>query len=664
MGIIIFFFLAVGYTVLAGIGMFHRSLALNFAFGAMALVVLYHLFYALRRRTTFALSVIGVIITNLAVQLTGGLVSPIFSVYFLVLPVICYREKARNFWIAGGLLFLIEGFAGFNHHVLPFASLIGLGLAVVVLGLINRQWLEGETYLKRSLQKYEAQDQFFGPADFKEDAIATSIKDIDRHKPMERPLLYYAKLMHNMFEAHTTAVFACHEGSLVLIQGFSRSELFRPNAVLDLQSGIYRQVIAERKSVLIKDFAQNPEELGYYKGELKIASVMIAPVVLHDQVECVFVIDRKQEPFTDEDKTAFDEAAHGIGLILGMIRLYETEKYESKYLQTISDVAEILQKGLNLRSILSDTVKDFKKMMKCDDISIASVDELNNQGIVLESSYIKENTKFSMDDGLVGMVARHKSVILKEDLSHGDFTVLKKGHRQHSNSFVGVPVKQDETTILGVLWLEDHRAKRFSEDDIEPLGILAAQLSLAWQRAMLHSRVEEQTKRDGLTGLYNHRHFQELLEQEMNRHKELVLILFDIDHFKRVNDTYGHQAGDEVLKYLGNLIMPSGISARYGGEEFAIILPGTNLTKSLNVAVHLKDHLKKNDIKFNQIRIKITLSIGIAYYPKDAKTRMDLIEKADRALYNAKETGRDKIVTALSLVKKDLIKKDRVKNGK
>jgi diguanylate cyclase (GGDEF)-like protein len=652
MGIIVFYLFAIAYTIIAGIGVLHKSLSVNFAYGAMAAVVLYYVFYAFRRRTTFPLTILGIVIANLAVQLTGGLASPIFSAYFLILPVICYREKVRNFWIAGGIIFLIEGFSGFTHHILPIPTLAGLGLAVVVLGLINRQWLDSENYLKRSLLKYETRDQFFGPADFDDRSIVTSIKDIDRHPGIERPLLFYAKFVHNIFNAQTTAVFAYHNGNLVLVQGFSRSELFRSDTALDLQSGIYRQVIAERKSVLIKDFAQNPEELGFYKGELSIASVMIAPVVLMDKVEGVFVIDRKKEPFTEEDKAAFDEAANGVGYILGMLRLYEKKKYESKYLQTISDVAKKLQKGLDLRSILSDTVKDFKKEMKCDDISIASVDELNNQGLVLESTYIKEHTRFSLDDGLVGMVGRHKNTILKEDLSQGDFTVLKKGHRQHSHSFIGVPVKEDDE-ILGVLWLEDHRAKRFNEDDIEPLNILASQLSLAWQRAQLHARVEEQTKRDSLTGLYNHRQFQELLEQEMGRHKELTLILFDIDHFKRVNDTYGHQAGDEVLKYLGRLILQTGISARYGGEEFAIILPGSNLTKSAEVAVHLKDHLMKNDIKFNQIRIKITLSIGIAYFPKDAKTRMDLIEKADRALYNAKETGRDKIVVAQSLIKKE-----------
>ena len=655
MGIIIFYLLATAYTIVAGMGVLHKSLSVNFAYGAMAAVVLYHVLYAFRRRTPFPLTILGVVIANLAVQLTGGFAAPIFSVYFLILPVICYREKVRNFWIAGGIIFLIEGFSGFTHHVLPIPILAGLGLAVVVLGLINHQWLDSENYLKRSLLKFETREQFFGPADFNEQAIVTSIKDIDRHRGIERPLLFYAKFVHNIFDAHTTAIFAHHNGNLVLIQGFSRSELFRPDTALDLQSGIYRQVIAERKSVLIKDFAQNPEELGFYKGELSIASVMIAPVILQDKVEGVFVIDRKKEPFTDEDKAAFDEAANGISYILGMLRLYEKERYESKYRKTISDVAKILQKGLNLHSILSDTVDDFKNQMKCDDISIASVDELNNQGFVVASTYLKEHTKFSLDDGLVGMVCRHKNIILKEDLSRGDFTVLKKGYRQHSHSFIGVPVMED-TEILGVLWLEDHRAKRFSEDDIEPLNILASQLSLAWQRAMLHERVEEQTKRDGLTGLYNHRHFQELLEQEMGRHKELVLILFDIDHFKRVNDTYGHQAGDDVLKYLGHLILQTGISARYGGEEFAIILPGSNLKKSFEVAVHLKDYLKKNDIKFNQIRIKITLSIGIAYFPKDAKTRMDLIDKADRALYNAKETGRDKIVVAQSLVKKEKTK--------
>lgn len=652
MGTVLAYFFAAAYAIASGLGIFHKQVNAPLLYPIFFAVLLMLLLYSIKKRVAFFHSLYAIAAVNLAVQITGGQSSPIFVLYIPVLAVICYRERLPRYALITGVLVIIELSAGYLKHDLSLLGLASLTAAAAAAGLIQRRWSGLEAYLKRSLLKYETREQFFSPALFDEPALTTSVREIDRHRGIERPLLYYVKFIHHIFKAHTTAVFALYNDQLVMVQGFSRSELFCPKATIDLRAGIYRQIIAERKSILIKEFAQNPQELGYYRNELSIASVMIAPIMLIDNIEGVFVIDRKTEPFTEEDKEAFDQAANGIGYILGMLRLYEKERNESLYLQTISEVAKKLLRGLDLRTILSDTVKDFKEEIKCDDISIAAIDELNNQGVVLESTYLKEHTKFSLDDGLVGLVGRHKNVIFKDDLSKGDFTVLKKGQRQHSRSFIGVPVMED-SNILGVLWLEDHRPQRFLEDDIEPLNILASQLSLAWQRAKLHEQVKEQSIRDGLTGLYNHRHFQEILERELERHRELVLMLFDIDHFKRINDTYGHQAGDEVLKFLGRLILQTGISARYGGEEFAIILPGSNLKKGAEIAVRIKDHLKKNDIKFNQLRIKITLSLGLAHFPKDAKTRMDLIEKADRALYHAKETGRDRIVIAQSLIKKE-----------
>ncbi len=652
MGKIIFFFLAIAYAVASGLGVLHRTLPVPYGYAVFAVVLVILLVYGFKKSIRFSHSIFVFAVTNLAVQISGGQSSPIFVLYFLALPVVCFREKIRPYALAVIVLIVVEAASAVIRHDLSLTALAALAVAAMIAGLIQRQWTELESYLKRSLLKYESREQFFSRAIFKESDLATSVKEIDRHDGIERPLLYHVKFIHTILKAHTTALFTKVNDHLVLVQGFSRSELFIANAILDLSAGIYRQVIAENKSVLIKEFTQNPQELGYYRHELKIASVMIAPVVLMDKIEGLLVIDRKQEPFTEEDKEAFDQAVGSIGYILGMLRLYEKERYESVYMKTISHVAERLQRGLDLRTILDATVKDFKKDIGCDDISIASVDELNNQGLVLISTYLKEHTKFSLDDGLAGLVGRHKSTILKEDLSKGDFTILKKGSRHPSQSFIGVPVKAEDE-IMGVLWLEDHRPHRFSEDDTEPLGILASQLSLAWQRAKLHEQVKEQSIRDGLTGLFNHRHFQELLEEEIGKRREFVLLLFDIDHFKKVNDTYGHQAGDKVLEFLGHLILQTGISARYGGEEFAIILPGSNIKKGIEQAVRLKDHLMKNDIKFDQIRIKITLSIGIACFPKDAKTRMDLIEKADRALYNAKETGRDRAILAQSLAKNE-----------
>jgi len=664
MGIKIFYIVSAVYAVIAGLGIF-QSLALQskdylggkLLYILLAIAALCYALYMLKRKIKFYDTFVTGIISNLFIQLTGGLASPIFFLYFLILPVVAYKDTYRDYWLVAGVMLGIEVLASVFKHNFALLPASGLAAAIVILGTICKKWLDRESIIKRSLIKYETRDQFFSPADFEAKAIITSVKDIDRHQGIERPVLYFIKFIHNTFNAYSTVIFSYNNENLVLIQGFSRSELFQPDTVIDLKRGLYRQVIAEQKSVLIKEFTQNPEELGFYRGELKISSVIIAPIIILDRIEGVLVVDRKDGEFSEDEKDRLDEAGKGIGFQLAMLRLYEKERYEATYLKSIAALVKELQRGLELKSILSDTVKSFQGVLKCDDISIASMDELNEQGIVLESTYVKENTKFSFNDGLVGLIGRHKNYILKEDLGEGDFVVLKKGQKSNTGSFVGVPVFAGATVkendeLLGVIWLEDHRRKRFNEDDVKALNILASQLTLAWQRAILHERVKEQSVRDGLTGLYNHRHFQEVLEKEIAKQKELVLILFDIDHFKKINDSYGHQAGDEVLMFLGRLVAQTGINARYGGEEFAVILPGANLKKGAETAVRLKDHLKKAEIKFNQIKIKITVSIGIAHYPKDAKTRMDLIERADKALYAAKETGRDKIVIAQSLAEK------------
>ncbi|MCX7995041.1 MAG: diguanylate cyclase [candidate division WOR-3 bacterium] len=639
------------YAIISARGLIHYTLDIKFGFVLFGIVVLYYIFYAIKKKIKLHDTLIAAISLNLLVQLTGGLKSPFFMGYFPALSIVAYKDNQKHYSLFVVLLMAIEICSSiFKKQFIPFPFLL-FAIASIIIALITGKITIREERLKKSLARYEAKDYFFGPANFEARNLVTSIKDIDRHPGIERPLLFYVKFIHSIFNAHTTAIFSYNEDRLVLVQGFSKSELFIPDAVVNVERGLYRQIILERKPVLLKEFIQNSDELGYYRGDVIIKSVMLAPILILDRVEGIFVIDRKGENFTDEEKFLFDEAAKGAGFLIAMLRLYEKERYESKYLSSIAELAKRLQRGLELKTIVSDTIKEFRTVLNCDELSIASVDELNNQGTVIESTYLKENTKFGLDEGLVGLVVRHRNYIIKEDLSDGNLIVLKKGEKRPRGSFLGMPVKGDNE-VLGVIWLEDHRRKRFGEEDVEALQILASQLTLAWQRAILYERVKELSIRDGLTGLYNHRHFQELLEQEIQKQKEFVLILFDIDYFKKINDTYGHQAGDEVLKFIGRLIAQTGISGRYGGEEFAIILPGSNLKKGVEMAVRLKDHINKSEIVFNQLKIKFTISVGIAHYPRDAKNRIELIEQADRALYSAKETGRNKIVVAKSLIEK------------
>jgi len=167
----------------------------------------------------------------------------------------------------------------------------------------------------------------------------------------------------------------------------------------------------------------------------------------------------------------------------------------------------------------------------------------------------------------------------------------------------------------------------------------------------LQGQLREQANRDPLTGLYNRRYLDATLEREMARSKReglpLSLMLIDIDHFKQVNDTYGHQAGDEVLKRLAGILCENArsedIACRYGGEEFLLLQPKMPLAMARERAEQWRAAFAAMTVPFGDLRIQTTLSIGVAAYPGHGKSADELIECADRALYLAKSAGRNRV---------------------
>jgi diguanylate cyclase (GGDEF)-like protein len=180
--------------------------------------------------------------------------------------------------------------------------------------------------------------------------------------------------------------------------------------------------------------------------------------------------------------------------------------------------------------------------------------------------------------------------------------------------------------------------------------------NLAQELTEANSRLRELAYRDPLTGLFNHGHFQELLDRELVRASRyghpLSLILFDLDHFKRVNDQHGHPTGDGVLKRIGEMAMDNvracDYVARYGGEEFGVILPETDAKGSLILAERIRKTIESTEICFNDARIASTVSMGVAtYYPGRAvKSKSEIIAAADRALYESKRQGRNRTCLA------------------
>jgi diguanylate cyclase (GGDEF)-like protein len=169
----------------------------------------------------------------------------------------------------------------------------------------------------------------------------------------------------------------------------------------------------------------------------------------------------------------------------------------------------------------------------------------------------------------------------------------------------------------------------------------------------LNSQLKEIAIRDGLTGLFNHRHFRETLELEVlrcRRHgREFSLIFMDVDHFKRFNDTHGHLEGDKVLKTLARLIRDrcraTTMAARYGGEEFVLLLPETGKSGARSLAEGLRRAVESHDFEGRESQPdgRVTLSLGVATFPQDGNDSVTLISSADRALYQAKNGGRNRV---------------------
>lgn len=203
---------------------------------------------------------------------------------------------------------------------------------------------------------------------------------------------------------------------------------------------------------------------------------------------------------------------------------------------------------------------------------------------------------------------------------------------------------------LGV-FIAPHHNKPSSTDEANMiLELFTIQVSLALENAMLNKKFESLSITDALTELYNHRYFAERLSKEMDlcniMHKQMCLIMLDVDNFKGYNDSYGHPAGDIVLKTISKVFSQvtrvKDIVARYGGEEFALILPDTTLQDAMVVAERLRQAIERTEFAYR----RVTASLGVAHCPIHTNNAKGLLDMADRALYLAKSSGRNKVVVA------------------
>ena len=247
------------------------------------------------------------------------------------------------------------------------------------------------------------------------------------------------------------------------------------------------------------------------------------------------------------------------------------------------------------------------------------------------------------------LVMKQRTPLLVED-AETDFRFSYESSPENFNSLIEAPLTT-ENKITGMLRIDSLEKQKLNQTDLRFLGIIADLSSVALRNAKLYKEVEELAIHDGLTGLYVHKYFTERLETEITRsirnNMPISLLMLDLDHFKKYNDKYGHSAGDLVLRQIVEILetftKPGDIVSRYGGEEFTILLLNKDKEKATEVAEEIRKKINDTPIILRRQETKMSVSIGVASCPSEAKTPEEFMQLADSRLYKAKEKGRNNV---------------------
>ena len=259
-----------------------------------------------------------------------------------------------------------------------------------------------------------------------------------------------------------------------------------------------------------------------------------------------------------------------------------------------------------------------------------------------------EGSQLKAGEGIAG------TAVVRDDVVHGPGDARLSPAEPTADAGVAIPLRRGNHAI-GVLALYGRgAAEGFSDDDVHLLQSLMHQAETAIENTFLYEEATRLSITDGLTGLWNRRLFDLRISEELQRairfQEPFGLLLVDLDHFKSVNDQFGHQAGDAVLVELARRLTDAtrevDVVTRFGGEEFALILPKTPVQGTMRLAGKVREVVAKEPFAAGDASIEVTVSVGAAAYPDHGLSGPDLLAAADAALYKAKENGRNRVEEA------------------
>ena len=334
-----------------------------------------------------------------------------------------------------------------------------------------------------------------------------------------------------------------------------------------------------------------------------------------------------------------------------------------RHLQELSifhDVAKALTSSLNLNSVLQTIMDKMAEYFRPDTWSLLMVDDAKDELYfaiaVGDAADMLKSVRLKVGEGIAGWVAKHGEPLLVPDVyTDPRFTKrVDEMTKWKTRSIICIPLKAKQR-VLGVIQLINVAMENFGEYEMFFLQSLCDYAAIAIDNARAVERIQELTITDDCTGLYNARHLYKTLEAEVYRSArfsyEFTVLFIDLDHFKQVNDTYGHLIGSKLLNEVGYAVKANlrliDSAFRYGGDEFVVLLPQTGKEPALLVARRLRDVFRQSAfLKDENLNINVRCSMGLATYPHDAKSAHEIIRQADEMMYMVKNSTRDNIAVA------------------
>ncbi len=556
--------------------------------------------------------------------------------------------------------------------------IVAIGVALMSMIATGYYQWSLKRRLAREKQQIQKTQRYRNELYILSDIARTISIDFDIDSLLDKILEFAVQVI---IEAQKGAILLCDEAredKLIVrgTYGFSKEVRGTEHLIGEGYSG---WVAKERKSILADD-VQTDYEQGKFvsrftplKMEMGIRSSIAVPIMSQETCFGVIILHStdRTHAFNEDDQRLLSFIADEVAIAIENNRLYrETEAALTEH-QALYQIGLLLTNTDDVSKVLNLVVESALKITGSPAGSL-SLYNSSNEEFYLASS-IGFSPAFSdlprwrlRQGGLTSRILNSQEPFVISEIKDGkndhgiNPVILKEGIK----SLAAIALRL-EREVIGILYIDDFVPRSYSEREISALSLLANQASIALMKAQAFKEQMERAITDGLTQVYNHRYFQESLERDIRRAKRykhpVSMIMCDIDFFKNYNDLFGHPAGDKALKKVADILKTetreTDMIARYGGEEFAVILPETSKHDAMRVARKINTAVEAADVIGEETlpNSKFTISCGVATFPDDSSSKQGLIDQADRALYKAKEGGRNTVIAARKSFTKDKI---------